>query len=112
MQLTHVIAAGALLVLAAGCSAEGSQMERPAAGSGATVAKGGSIMSEDTFTGTVKAVTDNAFESGFITRDDGQRDLFFDHTGVAGPPLKEGDRVVFQVQTDERGTRAVMVRPL
>jgi CspA family cold shock protein len=56
-------------------------------------------------TGTVKWFRDNPQKSsfGFITPDDGTKDVFFAFNGVAGPRPTEGQRVEYTVETRTRG---------
>ena len=62
-------------------------------------------------TGTIKTlITDKNF--GFITPEDGAKDLFFHATslnGVEFTALKQGDKVSFDVEQSEKGPRAVNV---
>jgi CspA family cold shock protein len=64
-------------------------------------------------TGTVKFFnTTRGF--GFITPDDGSKDVFVHITAVekAGMPhLAEGQKVTFEVQPDARGPKAVNLQP-
>lgn len=49
---------------------------------------------------------------GFITPEDGSKDLFFHETGLVGVQfgeLKSGDMVNFEVEQSEKGPRAVNV---
>jgi CspA family cold shock protein len=68
-------------------------------------------VSAQRITGTVKWF--NARKGyGFITRDDGKRDVFVHHSAIRGvgyKELKEGDRVEFSVEQDPRGPKAVDV---
>jgi len=60
--------------------------------------------------GTVKKLTDRGF--GFITRDGGDKDIFFhskELQGVQYNDLKEGDRVQFEVADGPKGPNAVNV---
>lgn len=57
-----------------------------------------------------KLITDKGF--GFITPDDGGKDLFFHSNevkGVAFQELKEGDKVSFDVGESPKGPNAVNV---
>jgi cold shock protein len=62
-------------------------------------------------TGTIKTlIPDKNF--GFITPEDGAKDLFFHATslnGVEFTALKQGDKVSFDVEQSEKGPRAVNV---
>jgi CspA family cold shock protein len=68
-------------------------------------------VSSERITGTVKWF--NARKGyGFITRDDGGRDVFVHHSAIRGvgyKELREGDRVEFSVEQDPRGPKAVDV---
>lgn len=49
---------------------------------------------------------------GFITPDDGGKDVFFHATGLKGiefSSLKTGDKVTFDVEQSEKGPRAINV---
>jgi cold shock protein len=63
-------------------------------------------------TGTVKWFsTEKGF--GFITPDDGSRDLFVHQTGIAGDgfrSLTEGSKVTFDAESDAKGPRAINVQ--
>ncbi len=62
-------------------------------------------------TGTIKTlIADKNF--GFITPEDGSKDLFFHATSLNGidfTALKQGDAVTFEVEQSEKGPRAVNV---
>ncbi len=61
-------------------------------------------------TGTVKWFSDEK-RFGFITADDGGKDLFVHQTGVAdGSTLAEGTKVEFDAESSDRGPKAVNVR--
>ncbi|MCX5787796.1 MAG: cold shock domain-containing protein [Elusimicrobia bacterium] len=52
---------------------------------------------------------------GFITPDDGSKDLFVHHTAIQGEGFKtlaENQAVEFEVQESDKGPRAVNVRKL
>jgi CspA family cold shock protein len=58
--------------------------------------------------GTVKFFnTEKGF--GFITPDDGGKDVFVHKTGTR-VPLNEGDKVVFEVEQSPKGLNAVNVQ--
>lgn len=61
--------------------------------------------------GTVKWFSDQK-GYGFITPDDGSKDVFVHHSGVQGSGFKslyEGDEVEFGIEQDPRGPKAVDV---
>jgi cold shock protein len=65
-------------------------------------------------TGTVKWFSDDK-GFGFITPDEGDRDLFVHHTGIAGDgfrSLQEGAKVSYDEESGDKGPKAVNVRPL
>jgi cold shock protein len=65
-------------------------------------------------TGTVKWFSDDK-GFGFVTPDEGGKDLFVHHTGVAGEgfrSLLEGAKVSYDEEPSDRGPKAVNVRPL
>jgi len=58
--------------------------------------------------GTVKWFNDQK-GFGFITREDGEKDVFVHHTGIAGSgfkSLKEGQKVEFDVVQGQKGPAA------
>jgi CspA family cold shock protein len=62
-------------------------------------------------TGTVKWFSDEK-GFGFITPDDGAKDLFVHHTGINGEgfrTLREGARVSYEAEDGEKGPKAVNV---
>ena len=62
-------------------------------------------------TGSVKTLNEKGF--GFITPDDGGKDLFFHQTGLVGvnfDELKPGDKVSFDTEESEKGPRATNVQ--
>jgi len=64
----------------------------------------------DKQTGRIKRLTDKKY--GFITPDDGGKDLFFHSTelvGVTFEELSEGDAVSFEAKETEKGMNAVAV---
>ena len=64
-------------------------------------------------TGTVKWFSDDK-GFGFITPDDGSKDLFVHHSAIAGAgfrSLDEGAKVSFDSEAGEKGPRAVNVNP-
>jgi CspA family cold shock protein len=65
-------------------------------------------------TGTVKWFSDDK-GFGFITPDDGDRDLFVHHTGINGDgyrSLKEGAKVSYDAEEGDKGPKAVNVNTL
>ncbi|HCN84013.1 MAG TPA: cold-shock protein [Sphingobacteriaceae bacterium] len=62
-------------------------------------------------TGTVKWFNDQK-GFGFITPDDGDKDLFLHHTAIKAEgyrSLQEGAKVSYEIETDAKGPRAVDV---
>jgi CspA family cold shock protein len=65
-------------------------------------------------TGTVKWFNDDK-GFGFITPDEGGKDLFVHHTGINSQgfrSLSEGARVSFEAEAGDKGPKAVNVQPL
>jgi CspA family cold shock protein len=65
-------------------------------------------------TGTVKWFSDDK-GFGFITPDDGDKDLFVHHTGISGEgyrSLQEGAKVSYDAEQGEKGPKAVNVSTL
>jgi CspA family cold shock protein len=64
-------------------------------------------------TGTVKWFND-AKGFGFITPDDGSKDLFAHYSQIEGggfKTLKESDKVSYETQDSPKGPRAANIRP-
>jgi CspA family cold shock protein len=62
-------------------------------------------------TGTVKWF-DATKGFGFITPEEGDKDVFVHKSGVVGDAdLNEGDRVSYETEDSDRGPRAVKVTP-
>jgi CspA family cold shock protein len=60
-------------------------------------------------TGTVKFFnTEKGF--GFITPDDGGKDVFVHSSGLSGSQIKEKDKVEYEVEDGKKGPNAVKVR--
>jgi CspA family cold shock protein len=59
--------------------------------------------------GTVKFFNENK-GFGFITPDDGGKDLFVHSTGISGRPITEGDSVEYEVGEGKKGPCAVNVK--
>lgn len=59
-------------------------------------------------TGTVKFFND-AKGFGFITPDDGSKDVFVHANALNGTQLNEGDKVSFDVEEGKKGLNAVNV---
>jgi CspA family cold shock protein len=65
-------------------------------------------------TGTVKWFSDDK-GFGFITPDDGDKDLFVHHTGINGDgyrSLQEGAKVSYDAEQGDKGPKAVNVTPI
>jgi CspA family cold shock protein len=65
-------------------------------------------------TGTVKWFSDDK-GFGFITPDDGDKDLFVHHTGINGEgyrSLQEGIKVSYDAEQGDKGPKAVNVTTL
>jgi CspA family cold shock protein len=56
-------------------------------------------------TGTVKFYNE-AKGFGFITPDDGGKDLYVHSTAVQNGPIKQGDKVEFEIGQGDKGPRA------
>ena len=62
--------------------------------------------------GTVKRWMDRS-GYGFITPDDGDKDVFVHNSDLQGrSSLREGEKVEFEVKSTYRGPRAVNVKPV
>jgi CspA family cold shock protein len=71
-------------------------------------------LEEQMATGTVKWFSDDK-GFGFITPDDGGRDLFVHFTGIAGDgyrSLAEGTKVSYEAEEGAKGPKAVNVTKL
>ena len=65
-------------------------------------------------TGTVKWFSDEK-GFGFVTPDEGNKDLFVHHTGIEGDgfrSLQEGAKVSYEEESSDKGPKAVRVQPL
>ena len=65
-------------------------------------------------TGTVKWF-DESKGYGFITRQDGGKDVFVHHSAIVGTGFKtlaEGQQVTFEVQQGQKGPAAANVQPV
>jgi CspA family cold shock protein len=62
-------------------------------------------------TGTVKWFSDDK-GFGFITPDEGDKDLFVHQTGISGGrSLQEGQKVSYDSEAGDKGPKAVNVQP-
>jgi cold shock protein len=65
-------------------------------------------------TGTVKWFSDDK-GFGFITPDDGDKDLFVHHTGINGEgyrSLQEGAKVSYDAEQGDKGPKAINVEAI
>jgi cold shock protein len=65
-------------------------------------------------TGTVKWFSDDK-GFGFITPDEGDRELFVHHSGISTEgfrSLSEGQKVSYDAEAGDKGPKAVNVQPL
>jgi cold shock protein len=72
------------------------------------------IVEVEVATGTVKWFSDDK-GFGFITPDEGTKDLFVHHTGIDAPgfkSLEEGAKVSYDAESGDKGPKAVNVRPV
>ena len=69
------------------------------------------ILQMSSTTGTIKRITDKGF--GFITPDEGDRDLFVHYSGIEGngrKSLDEGAKVSYEEEQGDKGPKAVNVQ--
>jgi CspA family cold shock protein len=72
------------------------------------------IVEVEVATGTVKWFSDDK-GFGFITPDEGTKDLFVHHTGIDAQgfkSLEEGTKVSYDAESGDKGPKAVNVRPV
>lgn len=62
-------------------------------------------------TGKVKFFNDEK-GFGFITPDDGEKDIFVHISGVTGNTLSEGDKVEYEIGEGQKGPCAVQVKTI
>ena len=68
-------------------------------------------MTYNRMNGTIKSLTEKGF--GFISQEGQEKDVFFHSSSLVGvtfPELHVGDAVSFEVESSEKGPRAVNVK--
>ena len=61
-------------------------------------------------TGTVKYYIETK-DFGYITPDDGSKDVYFHHSAIQYGVMRTGEKVIFDVNPGAKGPTAVNVRP-